>query len=597
MSLQNIIDFFRDITFVQGFIATLLATIVVGIALFLWRRLRDWRKHFVGMNAEPGTNQSATSFFNEDFFNNFIKATIKHLPYVGQYLFDVIYGIDGVKARKKERTDLPEKEHTAFLQPSLKDISGIIKKLEGLKEAKIFYGKKEKECDFRWYDDTSGEKLWKKIVQPHIDDIDITFAPLWSYITLNGSGRWTKDGIYGALCSRCDIGIMDRLIHEFRIIKQKTELAAPKTSEESNNDVGRLKNTGKTNTLDLQDKKPTEIKQKTLAKQLSDISRQIQEVLFDFNNRGKGTIGFSTDPVEYMDKRLKILLSDIESAKRTAGSLSHILSKKAVTTIVKLYHDVDKIKDAATKVFFEGGSFGPGETEAMIFTSKGFELLKKEYCNVLDELSVELETERILNMNSIKKKKLASKKPAETEQKKVWYKKVWVFIVGIVVFLTALTTLWLNLDKIKDKILGDSINALDTQDNKTIPPKLAIKGLIEDYEIELQRYHNSFLRTYEKNEDDFVNGKSSTSPLDSTVFSDARLAIDKLTLDLERNIQSILLKEFHTEKFDTVQVLSEEYAKYKLAIDKGNSLKTEIDRIRDDPSRITRWFDRINNRK
>ena len=67
MSLQNIIDFFRDITFVQGFIATLLATIVVGIALFLWRRLRDWRKHFVGMNAEPGTNQSATSFFNEDF--------------------------------------------------------------------------------------------------------------------------------------------------------------------------------------------------------------------------------------------------------------------------------------------------------------------------------------------------------------------------------------------------------------------------------------------------------------------------------------------------------------------------------------------------
>jgi hypothetical protein len=404
---------------VQGFIASLLATIVVGIALFLWRRLRDWRKSFVGLNTEPGTNQSATSLFKEDFFNNFIKATIKHLPYVGSYLFDVIYGIDGVKARKKERTDLenkklPEKEHTAFLQPSLKDISGIIKKLEVLKKAKIFYGKKEEECDFRWYDNTSREKLWEKIIQPLIDDIDFILAPLWSYITLNGFGRWTKDGIYGALCSRRDIGIMDRLIHEFRIIKQKTELAAPKTSEESNNNVGRLKNIGKTNTLDLQDEEPIEIKQKILAKQLSGISRQIQEVSFDFNNRGKGMIGFSTDPVKYMDKQLKTLLSDIESAKRTAGSLSHILSKKAVTTIVKLYHEVDKIKDAATKRLFEGGSLGPGETEAMIFTSKGFELLKKDYCNVLDELSVELETEHILNMDSIKKEKLASEKPAET---------------------------------------------------------------------------------------------------------------------------------------------------------------------------------------
>jgi len=38
MSIQNIVDFFRDITFVQGFIASLFATIVVGIAVFLWRR-------------------------------------------------------------------------------------------------------------------------------------------------------------------------------------------------------------------------------------------------------------------------------------------------------------------------------------------------------------------------------------------------------------------------------------------------------------------------------------------------------------------------------------------------------------------------------
>jgi len=36
------------------------------------------------------------------FSNNFIKATIKHLPYFGPYMFDVIYGVDGVKTQKKE---------------------------------------------------------------------------------------------------------------------------------------------------------------------------------------------------------------------------------------------------------------------------------------------------------------------------------------------------------------------------------------------------------------------------------------------------------------------------------------------------------------
>lgn len=36
------------------------------------------------------------------FSNNFIKATIKHLPYFGPYMFDLIYGVDGVKTQKKE---------------------------------------------------------------------------------------------------------------------------------------------------------------------------------------------------------------------------------------------------------------------------------------------------------------------------------------------------------------------------------------------------------------------------------------------------------------------------------------------------------------
>ena len=36
---------------------------------------------------------------------NFIKATIKHIPYCGSYLFDIIYGVDGMK-EQKEKTDL-----------------------------------------------------------------------------------------------------------------------------------------------------------------------------------------------------------------------------------------------------------------------------------------------------------------------------------------------------------------------------------------------------------------------------------------------------------------------------------------------------------
>jgi len=42
-----------------------------------------------------------TSLLDEDFKNNFIKATIKHIPCIGAYLFDLIYGVDGVKIQKK----------------------------------------------------------------------------------------------------------------------------------------------------------------------------------------------------------------------------------------------------------------------------------------------------------------------------------------------------------------------------------------------------------------------------------------------------------------------------------------------------------------
>ena len=51
MFLQRLIDFFRDITFVQGFIASLLATIVAGIAVFLWRRWKGKPKPPAAQNS------------------------------------------------------------------------------------------------------------------------------------------------------------------------------------------------------------------------------------------------------------------------------------------------------------------------------------------------------------------------------------------------------------------------------------------------------------------------------------------------------------------------------------------------------------------
>jgi hypothetical protein len=44
MSVQNIIDFFKNVTFIQGFVSSILATTVVGIVVFSWRRLKGKRE-------------------------------------------------------------------------------------------------------------------------------------------------------------------------------------------------------------------------------------------------------------------------------------------------------------------------------------------------------------------------------------------------------------------------------------------------------------------------------------------------------------------------------------------------------------------------
>ncbi len=196
-------------------------------------------------------------------------------------------------------------------------------------------------------------------------------------------------------------------------------------------------------------------------------------------------------------------------------------------------------------------------------------------------------------------------------KKKLSWKKLGTIVVSSILVLAALTTLILNLDKIKEIFRGETekqtpsskqfdeklINEPGYETDKPIFPTLAIKRLIEDFEIEVQQYYNNFIRTYQELEDDFIDGKSSRNPLDSTIFIDARLNIDQLTSGLERNIQNILLKEFSTENFDTIETLSKEYTKYQLAINKANSLKTEIAGMQHDPSRITNLFDRINRKK
>ena len=62
-------------------------------------------------NIEGPFTEKKTSIFDKYFSNNFIKATIKHLPYVGSWLFDVIYGVDGVKEREED-TDFKNKKRT-----------------------------------------------------------------------------------------------------------------------------------------------------------------------------------------------------------------------------------------------------------------------------------------------------------------------------------------------------------------------------------------------------------------------------------------------------------------------------------------------------
>ena len=58
-------------------------------------------KEWEARNGKPQT-QKNTHQINRFLEINFIKATIKHLPYCGAYLFDLIYGVDGVKTQKKE---------------------------------------------------------------------------------------------------------------------------------------------------------------------------------------------------------------------------------------------------------------------------------------------------------------------------------------------------------------------------------------------------------------------------------------------------------------------------------------------------------------
>lgn len=67
---------------------------------------------------------------------------------------------------------------------------------------------------------------------------------------------------------------------------------------------------------------------------------------------------------------------------------------------------------------------------------------------------------------------------------KPWSKRIWAIVVGLIIFLAALTTLILNLDKIKEKIPQNNVNktTTDTKTDKKDENKFALspKEICED---------------------------------------------------------------------------------------------------------------------
>ena len=151
-------------------------------------------------NREDRSNKRRTSIFNKDFFNNFIKATIKHLPYVGPYLFDVIYGVDGVKSQKKESNGSENKKLTKernhhYIKAEGDIIAGgdIIVGDTVLKNSSVKKATKNKGVINKWYQSrtiqaaliTSGFMLVAAVLT----------TPLWTpFINklFGGSGKGTK---------------------------------------------------------------------------------------------------------------------------------------------------------------------------------------------------------------------------------------------------------------------------------------------------------------------------------------------------------------------------------------------------------------------
>jgi hypothetical protein len=175
-------------------------------------------------------------------------------------------------------------------------------------------------------------------------------------------------------------------------------------------------------------------------------------------------------------------------------------------------------------------------------------------------------------------------------------KNAWILFIGTI--LAAVITGVFSIYSKAKPAIDIKENATNIEKEiKEIPSNVLISRLIESYDIELQRYLNEFKKNLAKIEDDFINRKSPISPMDETIFNDAKLDVKNKLLDLQRNIQDLLLKKFETIEFKNIESLSMEYKKYQSVVEKTESIKKEITEMEEDPRRITSLFNRINNMK
>ena len=117
----------------------------------------------------------------------------------------------------------------------------------------------------------------------------------------------------------------------------------------------------------------------------------------------------------------------------------------------------------------------------------------------------------IIGESALPKEELS--KPKENNQEfghdtiktsKPWYKRIWAIVAGLIIFLAALTTLILNLDKIKEKVPQNDFNKTNTE-TKT-------DKKVEDITL-LYLFENDFNNLLRAGEDRFLTDKEGSQTI------------------------------------------------------------------------------------